>query len=98
MNDWAGKPKEGRPYREISGGAFPCPVCGLGAGVSDSRLQGSHIRRRRQCAAKHRFTTYEIVVAKDGCATEGNARREALRAAVDRLRELQEALFEVMIL
>ena len=46
--------------------AFRCPKCNSHTGVTDTRVAGklrnSFIRRRRECAKGHRFTTYETVV------------------------------------
>lgn len=49
-------------------GAFPCPICGLGSMVIDSRDACTSLRsinydrrRRRECPSGHRFTTYESV-------------------------------------
>lgn len=36
-----------------------CPTCGTPTQVTDSRALVGGIRRRRECANKHRFTTYE---------------------------------------
>ena len=45
--------------------AFRCPKCNSHTGVVDTRVAGklrnSFIRRRRECAKGHRFTTYETV-------------------------------------
>lgn len=47
--------------------AIPCPVCGGGTGISDSRSTATptqSIRRRRVCiGCRHRFTTYEVTEA-----------------------------------
>ena len=42
-----------------------CPTCGRHTGVYDSRQSGVHVRRRRQCPAGHRFTTYEAPVDEE---------------------------------
>jgi len=82
--------------RETSGGNYPCPVCGGRAFVTDSRPRnGRFIRRRRRCPADHRFVTYEIVVAEDE-QVELHVRRDALRAAMERVRELQEGPFDMV--
>jgi transcriptional regulator NrdR family protein len=45
--------------------ALRCPICDGLTAVIDSRVAGrayrSTRRRRRECKAGHRFTTYEIV-------------------------------------
>lgn len=38
-----------------------CPTCGKPTHVTDSRALVGGIRRRRECANKHRFTTYELM-------------------------------------
>lgn len=45
---------------------FPCPHCGVPTvcGVTDSRANGSGIRRTREClSCQHRFTTQERAVS-----------------------------------
>jgi hypothetical protein len=46
-------------------GLLPCPSCGSGwATVTDSRIAGKSVRRRRQCAhCLARWTTYEVPIA-----------------------------------
>jgi transcriptional regulator NrdR family protein len=49
---------------DSSAHGMPCPVCGGGTNVWDSRIRdkdGVVIRRRRRCVQDHRFTTIERV-------------------------------------
>lgn len=54
-----------------------CPLCQSDTRVVDSRLQdGNVIRRRRECEAGHRFTTWEGTV---NVASLIESRRKAVR-------------------
>lgn len=46
-----------------------CPICDSPIEVYDSRPEGKHVRRRRQCKNGHKFNTLEVVV---GAVRSGN--------------------------
>lgn len=53
---------------------LPCPECGADLlRVKDSRYVNGRIRRRRECIAGHRATTYELLATS----------RDAFRGAIE---------------
>ncbi len=70
---------------------FKCPQCGvLSVSVKDSRpfSEGAVIRRRRECSAGHRYTTYEKVGHPDF--------PDSRDAEIDKLVRQKTLLFEVL--
>lgn len=69
-----------------------CPHCGAWSEVSETRATADGMRRRRDCANGHRFTTFEVLpqvlkAAKASplastWATPGSARRWARNQAI----------------
>jgi transcriptional regulator NrdR family protein len=51
----------------------PCPYCGVTEGnvVDVRKAAHGQIRRRRECSAGHRYTTYENVEHPDSNMAEG---------------------------
>lgn len=67
-----------------SGGGLECPRCGsTTSGVVDTRTGAGFVRRRRQCAAGHRYTTREVIVHTGRRAMQPGF-RSSLASAVSR--------------
>ena len=55
----------GGQQRTTDRGGVQCPICERHESrVTDSRMSGPGIRRRRECTCGYRFTTYEYAVIK----------------------------------
>lgn len=53
-----------------------CPTCGSGqTRVIDKRAGAGRVRRRRECVAGHRFTTYEVVEDRSTSRKKGRAKK-----------------------
>lgn len=75
-----------RQPRQLTSGGVPCPACGGGSQIIDSRRYDAGVQRRRACClCGIRFFTKELVV--------GDAESDAvLRAVADELREIADKL------
>lgn len=78
------------------GSSFPCPSCGGGSSVKDSRPSGGGIRRRRVClSCSHRWSTWETVMASFDLSQSVRALVTAIavaESALERVRLDLEAL------
>ena len=57
---------------------YPCPECGDGSKIIDSRQRPHFRRRRREChGCEYRWTTYEVNVDPSSLLYRGAGRGEA---------------------
>lgn len=72
-----------------------CPKCSAKGGVYNTRVNGSGIWRRRICKRGHRWTTFEMLVAKVGVGRNtadlaaAALRKEVISGLISALREMK---------
>jgi transcriptional regulator NrdR family protein len=66
-----------------------CPTCGVWSSILETRELIEGLRRRRECANHHRFTTYETVVV-DKSRKGGHGKKELIIA------DLKEGLLSMV--
>lgn len=53
---------------------YPCPNCGQGSMILETRPHGMGVKRQRKCEQGHRFTTVETVLEAVSYTQDGFTR------------------------